>query len=62
MAENANESWRKPTNIQLLCLVLSTSSVQKAVPMNSENSPPEDQTKKQTNVARPLAANTSPTD
>ena len=36
MAENANESWRKPTNIQLLCLVLSTSSVQKAVSMNSE--------------------------
>ena len=36
MAENADESWRKPTNIQLLCLVLSTSSVQKAVPMNSE--------------------------
>ena len=39
MAENANESWRKPTNIQLLCLVLSTSSVQKAVPMNSEKFP-----------------------
>ena len=35
MAENANESWWKPTNI-LLCLVSSTSSVQKAVPMDSE--------------------------
>ena len=36
MAENANESWREPPTIQLLCLVLSTSSVQKAVSMNSE--------------------------
>ena len=35
MAENANESWWKPTNI-LLCLLLFASSVQKAVPMNSE--------------------------